>query len=157
MGRIVKTASIIALFGMLPLAVACGGNQEAAPSEPESEPQAAISIVPGFVRRPSEGALSTAAYFTLRSSTGDRLLAASSDAAEVVEIHTMTMKEGVMAMDRLDALILPAGESIALEPGGYHLMMIRPSPDLTTAEEVEVTLDFETAADVTLTLPVRRN
>ena len=108
MARYARLAKASAAFLLLTLA-ACGGKEEAVTD---------LTIDPGFVRMPAEGALSTAAYLEITSPEDDRLLAATSPMA-TVEIHTMTMHDGVMTMRKLDVLELPAGETVALEPSSY--------------------------------------
>ena len=86
---------------------------------------------------------------------GDRLLGGSTDAAGKVQIHSMTMDGGVMKMRQLtDGLELPAGETITLAPGGYHLMLVDPVKPLKEGERVPITLDFEKAGSVGVDLTV---
>ncbi|MFW5927064.1 MAG: copper chaperone PCu(A)C [Wenzhouxiangella sp.] len=57
-----------------------------------------------------------------------------------VEIHTMKMDDGVMRMRRLDELAVEPGESVQLESGGLHLMLIEPAAPLSSGDRIEVTL-----------------
>lgn len=57
-----------------------------------------------------------------------------------VEIHTMVMDEGVMRMRRLDELVIPAGETVELRPGGLHLMLIDPQGRFSLGDRIEVDL-----------------
>lgn len=68
-----------------------------------------------------------AIYLTITngSSTDKELVGVRSDRCESVEIHETTMDGDVMEMNRMDALIVPAGETVHLEPGGMHLMCVR--------------------------------
>lgn len=85
----------------------------------------------------------------------DTLIAASSDAAGRVEVHEMSMQGDVMKMRELESgLPIPAGETVTLEPGGYHIMFMDLAAPLVEGEEAKVTLTFEKAGDVTLTMPV---
>lgn len=85
----------------------------------------------------------------------DRLVAASSDRAKEVQIHEMTMDGSVMKMRELpDGLPLPAGETVELKPGGYHLMFMGVTDPFAEGQAVSVTLTFEKAGAVTLELPV---
>lgn len=85
----------------------------------------------------------------------DRLVSASSPAAGKVEIHTMEMDGGVMKMRPLpDGLEIPAGGTVALEPGGRHLMFLDVKTPFEEGASVPVTLDFEKAGKVDVTLPV---
>ncbi|MEZ5229718.1 MAG: copper chaperone PCu(A)C [Acidimicrobiales bacterium] len=62
---------------------------------------------------------------------------------------------GVMQMREVGTIALPAGEAVALEPGGYHIMMLDLPAPLETGQTFEITLDFETADDMVVTVEVR--
>lgn len=100
-----------------------------------------------------------AAYMTI-ANAGDapiRLVGATTDAAAVVEIHEMAEEDGVMRMRPLtDGLEIPAGGSVALEPGGYHLMMHGLTADLLAGASFELELEFEGADDIEVRVPVVR-
>jgi copper(I)-binding protein len=91
-----------------------------------------------------------------RSGDDDRLLSATSARAERVEIHEMVMDGSVMRMRPLQTLGVPAGQSVALAPGGIHLMFHGVAPAFAEGETVPVRLTFENAGPVEVTLPVRR-
>ena len=71
------------------------------------------------------------------------LVDAESPDFDRVEIHTMVMVDGVMRMRRLDKLIIPAGETVKLEPGGLHLMMMGPEVTPGLGDALEITLIAE--------------
>lgn len=148
------------VFTML---ASCGGDPAPRAASPtqggqtqETIVQAGIAITPGFVRTPSKGAPATAGYLSLTASLDDTLLKVSTEAASSVELHTMTMQEGVMRMRPLPQIDLPAGQTVALAPGGLHLMIMQPDQSLVAAGTVEITLTFENAGDITVALPVQR-
>lgn len=63
--------------------------------------------------------------------------------------------EAAMVMRELtDGLTLPAGETVTLAPGGYHVMLLDLAAPLTAGDEFELTLDFATADDLTVTVEV---
>lgn len=98
-----------------------------------------------------------AAWFTVKNNgtSDDRLVSAHSDVADAVEIHEMAMKDGTMTMAPLpDGLPIPAGETVVLEPGGYHIMLIGLTQDLIAGESFELDLTFETAGKIELTVPI---
>ncbi|WP_375688560.1 DUF1775 domain-containing protein [Pseudooceanicola sp. LIPI14-2-Ac024] len=85
----------------------------------------------------------------------DRLIAASSPAAGRVEIHEMAMEGDVMKMRELaDGLPIPAGETVTLKPGGFHLMMMQLGQPLVEGETVPVTLTFEKAGEIEVPLAI---
>ena len=98
-----------------------------------------------------------AVYITLRN-TGpdpDALVGASSEAAEVVELHE-TIRDGeVMRMRPVGTLALPAGATLAMKPGGLHIMLIHLKRTLHAGDTVPLTLTFEHGAALTLKVPVR--
>ena len=92
---------------------------------------------------------------TNKGSTADRLVSASSPAAGEVQIHEMSMEGDVMKMRQLpDGVEIPAGQSVALSPGGLHLMFLKLKGAFKQGEEVPVTLNFEKAGPVEIKLPV---
>lgn len=113
-----------------------------------------IEVSAAFIRPPLPGRDVAAAYFDLSNSgEADRLISAESNISENVEIHTHTMEDGVMKMRRVDGVDLPAGETVSFEPGSYHLMMFGANIS-EGAEDVSVTLTYETAEPVTFTVPL---
>lgn len=86
----------------------------------------------------------------------DRLLAASSPVADSVELHEVSMADGVMRMRALaDGLAIPVGAAVELKPGGYHLMLIGVHAPLAVGDSVAVELQFEQAGRATVTMPVQ--
>ncbi len=114
-----------------------------------------LRIENAFVRAPIGGRDVTAAYLTLRSAEDDALTAATSDHAEVMELHTHRDNNGQMMMVRVPEIPLPAGEVVVLEPGGLHLMLFGVDPDLAPGTDVTLTLTFESGRSETITAPVR--
>ena len=67
----------------------------------------------------------------------------------------MSMDMGAMVMQQVMALDLPAGTTVDLEPGGYHIMLIDLAEPLVDGETFEVTLDFAEAEDMVVEVEVR--
>ncbi|WP_138466952.1 DUF1775 domain-containing protein [Poseidonocella sp. HB161398] len=85
----------------------------------------------------------------------DRLTGASSPAAGHMEIHEMAMQGDVMVMRELPrGLEIPAGGSVELKPGGYHVMFMDLAQPMAEGATVAVTLEFEKAGAVVLQMPV---
>ena len=90
-----------------------------------------------------------------RGTADDRLLGGSSPVAERIEVHEMTMDGDVMKMRPLqDGLTVPAGGSVELKPGGYHLMMTGLKQPLKQGETIDVALEFAHAGTVGVTFSV---
>src|SRR5687768_10177132 len=87
-----------------------------------------------------------AAYMTLESLKDATLVKVESPAAGTVEIHSMTMNDGVMKMRRLEDLPLPAGETVKLAPGGFHLMLFDLAKPMQAGETVQFTLHLKDRA-----------
>jgi periplasmic copper chaperone A len=115
-----------------------------------------LEISGGFARASAGMAMAGAGFMTITSrGEPDRLLAFSSPACTRPELHTHINDNGVMRMREVEAIDIPAGGQAELKPGGLHLMMIDLTGQLVEGETVEVTLVFEQAGDVTLTLPIK--
>lgn len=96
-----------------------------------------------------------AAYLTLSSDTGDRLLSVSTPVAEQVMIHAAeTDASGVSRMTHLQTLALPAGVTVTFAPGGMHLMLMALAVRLEKGARFPLTLTFESAGKVTIEVPV---
>jgi hypothetical protein len=95
----------------------------------------------------------TAVYGTLTNNSEEdvTLVGGQTGIAQVVEVHEMSMIGGEMKMQEIDGgLVIPAGKSIVLEPGGNHLMLMMLTDDLEAGEEISVTFDFDGAEDLTV-------
>lgn len=119
------------------------------------------SIVVGHPwARPTAGAATPGAgYMTLdnRGPADDRLVSASSPAAEAVTMHRTEVRDGVAGMRPQEGgIAVPAGGTVRLEPGGYHLMLERLRRPLALGETVPVSLTFAKAGTVTVDLKVER-
>ena len=103
-------------------------------------------------------AAGTSAAYMLITNNGaeaDRLTGASTLAAASAEIHEIVDDNGVMKMQPLaDGLEIPAGGTVELTPGGYHVMLLGLKDDLTEGETFDLILTFEKAGDVEVTLVV---
>ncbi|MBJ3785924.1 copper chaperone PCu(A)C [Devosia sediminis] len=116
-----------------------------------------IEISGPFTRATLPNAPVAGGFLTL-TNTGaedDRLLSATSSIAKETQVHEMAMQGDVMKMRQLtDGIVIPAGETVALEPGGFHLMFMGLTQTLVEGETVAVTLTFEKAGEITVDLAV---
>jgi periplasmic copper chaperone A len=111
-----------------------------------------------WARATPAGAPTGAVYMTLanKSNAADRLTAASSDVAAKVQIHEMSVVKGVMQMRQLaDGLAIPAGASVTLKPGSYHVMLIGLKKPLVAGETLPLTLTFAKAGNISVTVPIK--
>ena len=98
-----------------------------------------LEVSDAWVRTSAPGQEIGAAYMTLTSRSDMTLSKVDSPAAGSVEIHMMSMEDGIMRMRMVDTLALKAGEPVKLEPGGYHLMLF----DLKQPLKPDTTIPFK--------------
>ena len=117
---------------------------------------AQITIDQPWARATPPGAKIAAGYLTIRNTGGaDRLVSASSPAAEKVETH-VTVKDGdVSRMREVKGYAVPAKGKVELTPGGSHLMLVNIKAPLKEGEKVPLVLRFEKAGEVKTELAVR--
>lgn len=108
--------------------------------------QDSIEIKNQWVRASNDGQDVGAAYMTIVSNEDTSLIAIDSDVADAIEIHSMSMENGVMKMRMLDTLDLIAGKPTELSPGGFHLMLFDLKKPLTAGNEAHFTLHFKNKA-----------
>lgn len=120
-----------------------------------------ITIEDPYARASTPTAKSGAAFMTIvnASAVDDRLIAATSDAAVRVELHThLEDANGVMRMIEVkDGIAVPAQGKAMLMRGGDHVMFMGLTGPFNDGETVEVTLTFEQAGDITVDIPVDLN
>ncbi|BDA85975.1 hypothetical protein Sa4125_35170 [Aureimonas sp. SA4125] len=98
-----------------------------------------------------------AGYMVLTNagSEDDRLIGLSTPAAARTEVHEMSVTDGIMKMNAVEGgLVVPAGGSVALEPGGYHVMLMGLAKPLAEGDKVPLTLTFERGGQVNVVLNV---
>lgn len=86
----------------------------------------------------------TGAFMRLQSAVPARLVSASSPLTPNVEVHEMSMEGDMMRMRQVQAIELPAGKTVELKPGGYHIMFLNLSKQLRAGDTVPLTLVVET-------------
>ena len=120
--------------------------------------KASIQVEQPWARATPAGASTGAVYLTItnKSHDADRLLSASSDVADKVQFHEMKVVNGIMEMREVTGgLPVAANGSVVLKPGSYHVMLIGLKKPLKAGETIPLTLDFEKAGKVSITVPVR--
>jgi copper(I)-binding protein len=114
------------------------------------------TVESAWARAPIGAAGAMALYLTIHGgSAPDRLVGVDSPVAGMAMLHKSVEQGGVSSMDMLDAIDIPAGATVALRPGGMHVMLedlrSRPAP----GQSIEITLHFQQAGDEHVTVPVR--
>ena len=116
-----------------------------------------LELTAGFTRAMLPGQPVGGGFVTITNKGGeeDRLVSATSPEAGEVQMHEMAMEGDVMKMRQLnDGIVIPAGETVELKPGGLHLMFYKVSEPFKEGATVNVTLTFEKAGAVDLVLPI---
>lgn len=117
----------------------------------------ALEVSQAWLRPTVAGQTMGAGYLVVTNAgkVGDRLVAARSALAERVELHTMWLDGDVMRMRAVESLEVPAGATVALQPGGMHLMLMGLKAPLAAGQRVTLTLQFEKAGEVAVQAAVR--
>jgi len=108
-----------------------------------------IEVHQAWVRPTAKGE-NAAVYLTIHNHTAndDELISASSNVADVIEIHQSKMENDVMQMGMLTSLPIAAGEEVNFAPGGLHFMLVNIKQDLILGEHIGLILHFKNHADI---------
>ena len=105
-----------------------------------------VEVKDAWVRTSVQGQKATGAFMKLTARDGARLVSASSPVAGVNEVHEMKMEGDIMKMKAVaGGLDLPAGKTVELKPGGYHVMLMDLKAALPKDSTVPLTLVFKDA------------
>jgi periplasmic copper chaperone A len=117
-----------------------------------------VDVKNAWVRTTVPGQKGTGAFMSITAKEGARLVGASSPVAGVTEVHEMKMEGDVMKMRPIAGLDLPAGKTVELKSGGYHVMLMDLKAPLAVGSTVPITLQLQdakgAASQVTLQVPV---
>ena len=116
---------------------------------------APVAVEGAWARASVQGQKATGAFMRLTAKDGARLVRVESPAAGVAEVHEMKMEGDIMKMRAVPALDLPAGKTVELKPGGYHVMLMDLKAPLTKGSSVPVTLVFQDARGTEMQLPLQ--
>ena len=131
-----------------------------APSAPAAQGPAIVVMNPWVRAVGGMGGMdATSALFMVIQNNGsavDTLLKAESDAAGMVQIHISEINaDGVSSMREVDGIEIPAGGSVELMPGGYHVMLMGLKRELKAGDTITFILTFKIAGTVTIEAPVK--
>ena len=108
-----------------------------------------------WVRATVAGQPSTGAFMHITSSTDSKLVEVRSPVAKTVQIHESKMANDVMSMQSVSSVALPAGKSVAIEPEGYHVMLIDLVGQVKAGDQVPLTLIVEDSKGVKESIEVK--
>jgi len=116
-----------------------------------------LVITQAWSRATPGGAKVGGGYLTIENKgpAPDRLIGGSADVAGKIEVHEMAVNNGVMTMRPVEGgLTIEPGKTVKLAPGGYHLMLLDLKGPLKQGDHLPVTLEFEKAGKVKLSLDI---
>jgi copper(I)-binding protein len=109
---------------------------------------AQVEVSDAWVRATGQGQKATGVFMNLTAKKATRLVGVKADLTASAEVHEMKMDKDVMKMQAVKALDLPAGQTVALKPGSYHVMLMDLKAPVAEDSQVVLTLLFEDAAGV---------
>lgn len=122
--------------------------------------QDGLLISDPFTMPAPPGAPHAAAYLEIGVEEGEAavLVGASSPASASVELHDMTMDDGVMRMRRVESIEVAVGDTLSMRPGGgYHLMLLQLEEPLAEGHRFPLTLEFAERGEIEVQVEVRDN
>lgn len=146
------TASILSLLLVVSV-VACGSA-----ASNTTQPAGGIVTIGGAWARAAQSGGTSAAYMTITNGTlaDDTLVSVSTSAAASASLHeTKTDASGMTGMQPVDGIKIPAGGTVSLEPGGYHVMLMELTGNLAAGQTVRLTLTFKGAGAIDVSAEVR--
>jgi copper(I)-binding protein len=140
----IKSLSISLIFVLLHLYSSAYAHQQ-------------VAVDNSWVRSAPPGANVLAAYMIIKNESKDTrvLTKVSSSMFNRIEIHKTEMHEGMMKMIPQESMSVPAGGSVTLEPGGFHLMLIGPKTVPKEGEEIDLLLQFSNGHSQRIKVPVK--
>ena len=121
-------------------------------------PADAISVTDPWIRAAPPGARALGAYMTISNHSNHTvtLETVSSPDFPMIQIHLTKMHEGMAHMLKQSSLLIQSGNSVVLEPGGYHLMLMRPIRSLELGDLVKLQLHFDNGELIDVSAVVRK-
>lgn len=105
--------------------------------------QAQVTVQDAWVRATVPQQQATGAFMQLRASKATRLVAVRSPLTSTAEVHEMAMQDNVMRMRQVPGVALPAGQTVELKSGGYHVMLMNLTQQVKAGDTIPLTLVFE--------------
>ena len=162
--RVLTTGAIVLALALG--AAACGADSSSGSTSGSPAP----TVANAWARTSAASQTTGAAYMDITGgSSADQLISASApaDVSAKTEIHETTMAHssgmtgsgmtgsGMMEMKPVSSISIPAGKTVKLEPGGYHVMLVDLAKPLTVGQKFTLTLTFEKAGKVEVPIEVR--
>nr|WP_221446992.1 copper chaperone PCu(A)C [Microbacterium thalassium] len=135
----------------------CATGTSASSDEAVSAAADVVTVSDAWVKAADEGMTGAFAELENDGSADVTVVAASTDAAAMVELHETAMgDDGEMAMSEVDGgFVVTAGGTHVLEPGADHIMLMSLTGPLAAGDEVTITLTFSDESTLEFTAPVK--
>ncbi len=100
-----------------------------------------------------------AAYLSITNhgTSEEQLIGASTPVAASVQIHRTTIVDGIARMRPMTEVVIPAGATVKIEPGGIHLMLVDLKAELEAGKRAPLTLEFRHAGKITVQLAIEQH
>ncbi len=104
-----------------------------------------VTVKDAWIRGTVQGQTATGAFMELSAKSAARLISVATPLTRHAEVHNMKMENGVMKMFPVDGIDVPAGQTVKLASGGYHVMLMNLPRALNAGDRVPLQLTFELA------------
>ncbi|GEA50684.1 hypothetical protein VIN01S_14880 [Vibrio inusitatus NBRC 102082] len=117
-----------------------------------------VSVSGAYAKETPPTSTTSAIFLTINNpaAEGRALVSAKTPAAEVTELHTHAMQDGVMKMRKLDKIELPGKTDTELKPHSLHIMLFGIKEPLKEGMVIPLTLTFDTGRVLNLSVPVKK-
>jgi copper(I)-binding protein len=145
-----KTKLLVAIYAFTGITLGLSFSTQAQEAKVGS-----IKVENAYTRATVPGQMAAGGFMKIENKgTADQLVSASSPVAGEVQLHEMAMDGNVMRMRQVKEVVVPAGATVELKPGGLHLMFMNIKAPLAAGETVPVKLKFAKAGEVEVKMPV---
>jgi copper(I)-binding protein len=104
-----------------------------------------VTVDAPWVRGVVPGQSATGAFMRISSTDATELVGVASPVAQTASVHRTAMVDGMMSMEPVEALAVPAHGGVTLEPGGFHVMLVGLHAPVRVGDKIPLTLTFRAA------------
>lgn len=117
-----------------------------------------LTVEDAYVRATPPNSKNSAAFMVIKNTDKKevKLIAAASDIADRVELHTHINEDGMMKMRQVEEIIIEAENTVSLQPGGYHVMFLNLKQPLKEGQSVALSLYFDNGEQIRLDAPIKK-
>ncbi|MGB5446214.1 MAG: copper chaperone PCu(A)C [Psychromonas sp.] len=117
-----------------------------------------LTVEDAYVRATPPNSKNSAAFMVIKNTDIKevKLIAAKSDIADRVELHTHINEDGMMKMRQVAEIIIKAEDAVLLQPGGYHVMFLNLKQPLKEGQSVAISLYFDNGEQIDIKAPIKK-